>query len=165
MNYFSLSQEIKSLYEYIEKNGIEDAKDTLEGLLLELEDKVRFYFQLRQNGLDKISFYKTIVEKYNNLIEKENKNISYAEERLLDIQENFGEVDIKDEEGIVLFKVKTKLSEAVIVKDVNILDERYLRVKTLVEPDKTLIKKALKEGELTEDDNVYIEKRKNLFFK
>lgn len=165
MNYFSLKQEIKSLYEYIEENGIEGAEDTLESMLLELEDKVKFYFQLRQNGLDRISFYKSIVDKYNHLIEKEKKNISYAEERLLDIHENFGEVDIKDNEGIVLFKVKTRLSEAVVVKDIKVLDEKYLRVKTLIEPDKTLIKKALQAGELVENDNVYIEKRKNLFFK
>lgn len=165
MKYFELKQELNELYKLIEENGIEDYKDTFESLIIELEDKVRFFYQLLTNSSNKIEFYKSIVNKYSDLIAKEKKNIEFAEDRLLDVYENFGEVDIKDDEGLPLFKVKCRFSEAVVIKDISTLDEKYIRTKYSLEPDKMLIKQSIKDGTLKENDEVFIEKRKNIYIK
>lgn len=43
--------------------------------------------------------------------------------------------------------INVRKTESVNAPDVNLLDEKFIRVKTSIEPDKTAIKKALKAGE------------------
>jgi len=169
MKYIELSQQIKNFLTHIEENELDvtsaEVQDTLEGLLSELQDKVNFYFTIRQEAKDNIAFYKSIVEKYTNKIKAEQNRMNFAEERLIDICKNFGDTYVKDENGYNLFSIKTKESEAVIVNSIDKLPEKYLRIKINKEPDKVAIKEAIKKGELIENDNVFIEKRLNLLVK
>jgi hypothetical protein len=169
MKYIELSQQIKNFLTHIEENELDvtsaEVQDTLEGLLSELQDKVNFYFTIRQEAKDNIAFYKSIVEKYTNKIKAEQNRMNFAEERLIDICKNFGDTYVKDENGYNLFSIKTKESEAVIVNSIDKLPEKYLRIKINKEPDKIAIKEAIKKGELIENDNVFIEKRLNLLVK
>ena len=165
MRYFQLKQDLKDLYAFIQENGIDGCEDTLDSVLEDLQDKVKFYFEVRQSAIEKIDFYKKIIEKYTELIHKEKRSLEYAESRLLDVNETFGEIEIKDDNDYPLFTVKSRISESLVVKDISLLDEKYLRSKVIVEPDKNLIKKAIKENELQETENLYIEKKKNLYLK
>ena len=169
MKYIELSQQIKSFLAHIEENELDvtsaEVQDTLESLISELQDKVNFYFIVRQEAKDKIAFYKGIVEKYTSKIKSEQNKIDFAEERLIDICKNFGDTYVKDENGYNLFFVKTKESEAVIVNSIDTLPDKYLRIKINKEPDKIAIKEAIKKGEIVESDNVFIEKRLNLLIK
>ena len=169
MKYIELSQQIKNFLTHIEENELDitsvEVQDTLESLLSELQDKVNFYFTIRQEAKDNIAFYKSIVEKYTNKIKAEQNRMNFAEERLIDICKNFGDTYVKDENGYNLFSIKTKESEAVIVNSIDHLPDKYLRIKINKEPDKIAIKEAIKKGELIENDNVFIEKRLNLLVK
>jgi len=171
MRYFKLSETLKNFLAYVEENELDftssEVKDTLEGLLSELQDKVNFYFNIRQESKDKIAFYKGIVEKYTNKIKAEQSKIDFAEERLINICKNFGDTYVKDENGYNIFSIKIKESEAVIVNSIDKLSDKYIRINLYInrEPDKIAIKEAIKKGELVENDNVFIEKRLNLLVK
>ena len=71
------------------------------------------------------------------------------------------EFNIEKIEGKTL-TIKFRKSESIEVDDINALDEKFKRVKTIVEPDKTAIKQAIKQGEqvggarLVENKNLQI---------
>ncbi len=60
-------------------------------------------------------------------------------------------------------QVSFRRSDAVIITDQDLLDEKYIKVKTTTEPDKTLIKKDLKAGMIM--DGAHLEERQNIQIK
>lgn len=94
--------------------------------------------------------------------EEEIKKISTMEEKLKNriayYMEKYGIQKIESPEC----KITTRKSTSVVVEDVNMLPEQYVRVRETREPDKKAIKKAIEEGEtflgatLTDNINVII---------
>ena len=82
-----------------------------------------------------------------------------SEERLLDLLDFL--LDGKSLETD-LYKMAYRKSESVIVNDISSLQHDYIRVETKTSPDKAKIKKALKDGIIEANDNVYIEIKNNL---
>lgn len=61
-----------------------------------------------------------------------------------------------------LFKLSFRKSESVVIDDQTKLPEEYIKVKTTESPDKTALKKALKDGEI---EGCHIETKQNLQIK
>jgi len=74
---------------------------------------------------------------------------------------NLQQMDIKKLDT-TLFKLSFRKSESVVVDDQTQLPEEYIKVKTTESPDKTALKKALKNGEVK---GCHIETKQNLQIK
>jgi hypothetical protein len=58
--------------------------------------------------------------------------------------ELYGIVELKSP----TLKVNFRKSESVIIQDLSLIDDKFIRTKTTKEPDKTAIKQAIKDGEV-----------------
>ncbi len=164
MKYFEIRENLLELNSLIQEGSIEETAilDTLEGLQLELQERANFYAQVLTDAKKDIEFFSSIIERYKGKIERKKKLIEYMENALIEMHELFGVESITDADGVKLFQVKVRNTEAVVVNDVDSLEEQYVRVKVSKEPDKVAIKKAIKEGLLEPNDFVYITHNKHL---
>jgi len=60
------------------------------------------------------------------------------------------------------FKVTYRKSEVTFVEDVKFLPPEYIKVKTSTEPDKTKLKKDIKDGKVEANEHFYIDRKQTL---
>lgn len=149
MRLYEITQDIAELEELINneeltEDEVTEVKSMIESVLNEKAEQIAYVIKNKESDI------KAIKEEEKRLKEKR-KSVEKSAERLKSyVLENLLMLDKK--------KIKTSVgdiairrSQAVEVStDVNVLDDRFKRVKTTVEADKTALKEAIKSGEVVD---------------
>jgi len=146
--------EKKSLY------GLTSELKLIEQMLEESEDSGLFERQnelamLIQEKADSIVYYSQSQDDFIDAVDKRLKEIQELKKSVLKRQERFEQYVIGCLDTLGVEKVTCNLAtisirkprQSVEVFDENLLPGEFLRVKTVVEPDKIALKKALEEGQ------------------
>lgn len=149
MRLYEITQDIAELEELINneelsEEEITEVKSIIESVLNEKAEQIAYVIKNKESDI------KAIKEEEKRLKEKR-KSVEKSAERLKSyVLENLLMLDKK--------KIKTSVGDIAIRKsqaveintDVNVLDDRFKRVKTTVEADKTALKEAIKNGEVVD---------------
>lgn len=165
MNLYQISTEIKGIYNSLQ-NG--EGVDLETG---EINPEMMEKLQIRQQDLQsKAVDYAYVIKSFENEIElydKEIKRLTEEKKKIQNIKERIKilvsnamiEFDIGEIKGNTV-KLSFRESESVEIQDIDLLSEEYKRTKITVEPDKTAIKNAIKNGIKVEGASLI--KNKNL---
>lgn len=152
---YEITQKVKNIYEELE-NGIGIDEETGE-----IKPEIMQALQISKNELEtKAVDYCYVIKAIDDDIEcydKEIKRLTERKKQFTNIQNRLKEVvknamiefDIPEIKGKTL-KINFRKSESVEVLDLSALEERFKRTKITIEPDKTAIKEAIKNGEVVE---------------
>ena len=149
MRLYEITQDIAELEELINneeltEDEVIEVKTMIESVLNEKAEQIAYVIKNKESDI------KAIKEEEKRLKEKR-KSVEKSAERLKAyVLENLLMLDKK--------KIKTSVGDIAIRKsqavevstDVNVLDDRFKRVKTTVEADKTALKEAIKNGEVVD---------------
>ena len=149
MRLYEITQDIAELEELINneeltEDEVIEVKTMIESVLNEKAEQIAYVIKNKESDI------KAIKEEEKRLKEKR-KSVEKSAERLKSyVLENLLMLDKK--------KIKTSVGDIAIRKsqavevssDVNVLDDRFKRVKTTVEADKTALKEAIKSGEVVD---------------
>ena len=149
MRLYEITQDIAELEELINneeltEDEVIEVKTMIESVLNEKAEQIAYVIKNKESDI------KAIKEEEKRLKEKR-KSVEKSAERLKAyVLENLLMLDKK--------KIKTSVGDIAIRKsqavevstDVNVLDDRFKRVKTTVEADKTALKEAIKSGEVVD---------------
>ena len=126
---------------------IPELNEALQLTSRELQDKAVSYGYVIKHYQDQEAIIKAEIDRLKNLQAGVKKRTETVTDRIKTAMQEFG-ID-KIEGGTLTLKLSK--SKSVNVYDQDKLEERFLRTKTVVEPDKVAIKEAiLKDGELIE---------------
>ena len=162
---YEISNELREVYNKLENGeGVDLETGELSDELINALEVSQA--NLQQKGIDigyVIKSFDDEIELYDKEIKRlteRKKALQNAQDRvktsLKNAMEEFNIVEIKGQ----TLKISFRKSESVEIDNVDLLDERFKRVK--VEPDKTAIKQAIKQGEqvegarLVENNNLQI---------
>lgn len=155
---YEMTEIAKQLYNLFENEEIDEQilEDTLEGIGIEgkLEDYCKVIRQLQADAL----VYKTEKMRFAEKQSRAEKSVERMEKAILAYFEATG----RNAEKAGAFDIKLRKSESVIVDDLFKIDDAYLKYSEPT-PDKTAIKKAIKEGAVIE--GVHIEEKNNVNIK
>lgn len=149
MRLYEITQDIAELEELINneeltEDEVTEVKSMIESVLNEKAEQIAYVIKNKESDI------KAIKEEEKRLKEKR-KSVEKSAERLKSyVLENLLTLDKK--------KIKTSVGDIAIRKsqavevstDVNVLDDRFKRVKTTVEADKAALKEAIKSGEVVD---------------
>lgn len=149
MRLYEITQDIAELEELINneelsEEEITEVKSMIESVLNEKAEQIAYVIKNKESDI------KAIKEEEKRLKEKRQSVEKSAERLKVYVLENLLMLDKK--------KIKTSVGDIAIRKsqavevstDVNVLDDRFKRVKTTVEADKTALKEAIKNGEVVD---------------
>lgn len=161
MSLYSISNEMRKIYEELYNgNGFDEEtgeikEEVLNALTIkkeELELKSIDYGYVIKSFQDEIELYDKEIKRLN----ERKKQLKKLEEKMKELVKNaMIEFNILQIKGKTL-NLSIRKSEAVEIIDESLLEERF--VKTKIEPNKTAIKEALKEGEFVYGANL-VEKK------
>lgn len=141
-------------FEFDEETGEVLNNDELTELSIEFNDKVQNCIRWTMNKKAEAYAIKAEI----NRLKARQKSAEHSVERMEDYIARCLDGE-KWESADRLNKVTYRKSE-VVHADVDSLEERFVRVRTTVEPDKTAIKNAIKNGE--DVAGAYIEEKQNI---
>ena len=155
---YEMTEVSRQLIDLFENEEIDEQtlQDTLDAIGVEgkLEDYCKVIRQLEADAF----VYKTEKLRFGEKQSRAEKSV----ERMKTAIARYFEAVGKTGEKAGAFDIKIRKSEQVVVDDILKIDDSYLRYK-MPEPDKTAIKKALKEGVKLE--GVHIEEKNNINIK
>lgn len=158
MTLYEMSEAAKQLYEMLQDEEIDEdvVNDTLESM--DVGSKLENYCKLiRQFYADALALkleeakLKQKRERAENAVERLSNNIIY-----------FLQSTNHEKEKAGMFTVSVRKSEVVKISNLEQVPESYLRTKKIVEPDKIMIKNALKAGIPVAGAEIMINKKVNI---
>lgn len=164
MNLYQLHEGYLNLVEVLENAGEDDnLRELVTNSLNEVEDNIK-------DKADNVVRFIRNLESEAGAIKEEEKRLAEMRKKREKQVENlkqylFDFTKVADGQKIKgsIFTVSIKKNPAsVVVDDLEVIPEEYKRVKTIVEADKTLLKKALKDGEVA---GVHLEQKESLNIK
>lgn len=164
MNLYQLHEGYLNLVEVLENAGEDDnLRELVTNSLNEIEDSIK-------DKADNVVRFIRNLESEANAIKEEEKRLSEMRKKREKQVENlkqylFDFTKVADGQKIKgsIFTVSIKKNPAsVVVDDLEAIPEEYKRVKTVIEADKTLLKKVLKDGEVA---GVHLEQKESLNIK
>ena len=164
MNLYQLHEGYLNLVEVLENAGEDDnLRELVTNSLNEVEDNIK-------DKADNVVRFIRNLESEAGAIKEEEKRLAEMRKKREKQVENlkqylFDFTKVADGQKIKgsIFTVSIKKNPAsVVVDDLEVIPEEYKRVKTVIEADKTLLKKALKDGEVA---GVHLEQKESLNIK
>ena len=164
MNLYQLHEGYLNLVEVLENAGEDDnLRELVTNSLNEIEDSIK-------DKTDNVVRFIRNLESEANAIKEEEKRLSEMRKNREKQVENlkqylFDFAKVADGQRIKgsIFTVSIKKNPAsVVVDNLEAIPEEYKRVKTVIEADKTLLKKVLKDGEVA---GVHLEQKESLNIK
>ena len=164
MNLYQLHEGYLNLVEVLENAGEdENLRELVTNSLNEIEDNIK-------DKADNVVRFIRNLESEANAIKEEEKRLAEMRKKREKQVENlkqylFDFTKVADGQKIKgsIFTVSIKKNPAsVVVDDLEAIPEEYKRVKTVVEANKTLLKKVLKDGEVA---GVHLEQKESLNIK
>lgn len=164
MNLYQLHEGYLNLVEVLENAGEDDnLRELVANSLNEIEDNIK-------DKADNVVRFIRNLESEANAIKEEEKRLAEMRKKREKQVENlkqylFDFTKVADGQKIKgsIFTVSIKKNPAsVVVDDLEVIPEEYKRVKTVVEADKTLLKKVLKDEEIA---GVHLEQKESLNIK
>lgn len=164
MNLYQLHEGYLNLVEVLENAGEDDnLRELVNNSLNEIEDSIK-------DKADNVVRFIRNLESEANAIKEEEKRLAEMRKKREKQVENlkqylFDFTKVADGQKIKgsIFTVSIKKNPAsVVVDDLEAIPEEYKRVKTVVEADKTLLKKVLKDSEVA---GVHLEQKESLNIK
>ena len=164
MNLYQLHEGYLNLVEVLENAGEDDnLRELVTNSLNEIEDSIK-------DKADNVVRFIRNLESEANAIKEEEKRLSEMRKKREKQVENlkqylFDFTKVADGQKIKgsIFTVSIKKNPAsVVVDDLEAIPEEYKRVKTVIEANKTLLKKVLKDGEVA---GVHLEQKESLNIK
>lgn len=164
MNLYQLHEGYLNLVEVLENAGEdENLRELVTNSLNEIEDNIK-------DKADNVVRFIRNLESEANAIKEEEKRLAEMRKKREKQVENlkqylFDFTKVADGQKIKgsIFTVSIKKNPAsVVVDDLEAIPEEYKRVKTVIEADKTLLKKVLKDGEVA---GVHLEQKESLNIK
>lgn len=164
MNLYQLHEGYLNLVEVLENAGEDDnLRELVTNSLNEIEDSIK------DKADNVVRFIRNLESEVNAIKEEEKRLVEMKKKREKQVenlkQYLFDFTKVADGQKIKgsIFTVSIKKNPAsVVVDDLEVIPEEYKRVKTIVEADKTLLKKALKDGEVA---GVHLEQKESLNIK
>ena len=164
MNLYQLHEGYLNLVEVLENAGEDDnLRELVTNSLNEVEDNIK-------DKADNVVRFIRNLESEAGAIKEEEKRLAEMRKKREKQVENlkqylFDFTKVADGQKIKgsIFTVSIKKNPvSVVVDDLEVIPEEYKRVKTVIEADKTLLKKALKDGEVA---GVHLEQKESLNIK
>ena len=164
MNLYQLHEGYLNLVEVLENAGEdENLRELVTNSLNEIEDNIK-------DKADNVVRFIRNLESEANAIKEEEKRLAEMRKKREKQVENlkqylFDFTKVADGQKIKgsIFTVSIKKNPAsVVVDDLEAIPEEYKRVKTVIEADKTLLKKVLKDGKVA---GVHLEQKESLNIK
>jgi len=153
MNLYELTEAYAQLLQLdLEEQDMVTALDSIQGTVAEKAEGILMVMKTLEAEQD--AYTKEIV-RLNDLKTKSKKKVDSMKEYL---SYNLQQMDIKKLDT-ALFKLSFRKSESVVIDDQTQLPKEYIKVKTTESPDKTALKKALKDGDVK---GCHIETKQNL---
>lgn len=153
MNLYQISEEIREIKRAFENGEVVDLEtgeinpEYIKALTFskqELEAKAIDYGYVIKSFDDEIELYDKEIKRLTER-KKQLKNMQdYMKKTITDAMIEFGIVEVKGN----LLKMNFRTSQSVDVYDIDLLDDKFKRIK--IEADKTAIKDAIKNGEIVE---------------
>ena len=145
---YEMTKAFQSLHEQLNKGNIliEDAEDTIEGLGLAIVQKCENIVAFSLNVEGDINQLKVAKERIEARISSKAKLVTRLQKLLLTAMESTGTDKVETGQFLAQL-VKNPPSVQLVDNAEEILDGRFLKVKTTRTPDKKAIKAALKDGE------------------
>ena len=164
MNLYQLHEGYLNLVEVLENAGEDDnLRELVNNSLNEIEDSIK------DKADNVVRFIRNLESDVNAIKEEEKRLVEMRKKREKQVenlkQYLFDFTKVADGQKIKgsIFTVSIKKNPAsVVVDDLEAIPEEYKRVKTVIEADKTLLKKALKDGEVA---GVHLEQKESLNIK
>lgn len=142
MNLYEMTEAAKQLYDMFTAGDIpeEAVNDTLEAMGVDgkLEDYCHVIGQLNAD----MTMYKNEIERLKAKQESAQKGVDRMKAALTGYMQATG----KDKAKAGTYNLSFRKSEAVVIRDELALPVEYVKAKTTTVPDKTAIKKAIKNG-------------------
>lgn len=160
MNLYQLEESFRNLEEVLENTEDQDLKNlintSMEQLEIDVNTKIENIIKFIRNLESNLVAYDTEIKRLQAAKKTDSNKIESLKSYLLSYME------LKDLSKLTtsLFKVSTRKSESVNITDLNSIPRAYIRVKE--EVDKTLIKQALKDGEVIEGAEIIENKSINI---
>lgn len=158
MNLYQISEEIREIKQAFENGEVIDFEtgeinpEYIKALTFskqELEAKAIDYGYVIKSFDDEIELYDKEIKRLTER-KKQLKNMQdYMKKTITDAMLEFGIVEIKGK----LLKMSFRASQSVDVYDIDLLDDKFKRIK--IEADKTAIKEAIKNGEIVEGARLF----------
>lgn len=143
---FEIEQKYLDLIDSIEEAGgevSEEQEKSLEIVEAELKDKSKAYIELINSQKSYVERIEAEMKRLQTLKNRSNTLIGKLEDRLIMAVEKFG--DIKFDKEIMTVSIKE--TEIVEITNVEELEDRFVKIKTVSSPDKLKIKMAIKNNE------------------
>ena len=156
MNLYQLTETYAQLLQLdLEEQDMVTALDSIQGTVAEKAEGILMVMKTLEAEQDA---YTKEIARLNDLKTKSKKKVDSMKEYL---SYNLQQMDIKKLDT-ALFKLSFRKSESVVIDDQTQLPKEYIKVKTTESPDKTALKKALKDGDIK---GCHIETKQNLQIK
>jgi len=156
MNLYQLTETYAQLLQLdLEEQDMVTALDSIQGTVAEKAEGILMVMKTLEAEQDA---YTKEIARLNDLKTKSKKKVDSMKEYL---SYNLQQMDIKKLDT-ALFKLSFRKSESVVIDDQTQLPKEYIKVKTTESPDKTALKKALKDGDVK---GCHIETKQNLQIK
>ena len=153
MNLYELTEAYAQLLQLdLEEQDMVTALDSIQGTVAEKAEGILMVMKTLEAEQDA---YTKEIARLNDLKSKSEKKVDSMKEYL---SYNLQQMDIKKLDT-ALFKLSFRKSESVVIDDQTQLPKEYIKVKTTESPDKTALKKALKDGDVK---GCHIETKQNL---
>jgi hypothetical protein len=142
MQLYKMTSDIKKLHDMDDLDP-ETLSDTLDGMLVEFEEKGVAIMALSANWQADINAVSAEIERLTNI----KKSMSSKTDKLKDyLRFNMEESGINKISSELFTASLRKGVDVVSIVDADMLPDEYVSVKTSIQPDKAAITKALKEG-------------------
>lgn len=154
MNLYQIEQDLLELYAQIEENGGEITPEieerlniTQENFTNKLENYTRFVKVLEGD----VVLMDSEIERINKLKQTKQNLVNRLELSMLNALKLFGNKDPKKDIwrfDLITFKLSTRQSQSIEILDETVIDSKYKTIKTTESISKTLIKKAIEDGQI-----------------
>jgi len=142
MQLYKMTSDIKALHDMDDLDP-ETLADTLDGMLVEFEEKGVAIMALSANWQADIAAVSSEIERLTSI----KKSMSAKTDKLKDyLRFNMEESGINKISSELFTASLRKASDIVSIVDMDLLPDEFVSVKTSIQADKVAIKKALKEG-------------------
>lgn len=149
MRLYEITQDIAELEELINneeltEDEVAEVKIMIESVLNEKAEQIAYVIKNKESDIKAIKEEEKRLKEKRQSVEKSAERLkSYVLENLLMLDKKKIKTSVGD--------IAIRKSQAIEVSaDVNVLDDRFKRVKTTVEADKTALKEAIRSGEVVD---------------
>lgn len=154
MNLYQIEQDLLELYAQVEENGGEITPEIEERLNITQENftnKLENYTKFVKVLEGDIALMDSEIERINKLKQTKQNLVNRLELSMLNALKLFGNKDPKKDIwrfDLITFKLSTRQSQSIEILDETVIDSKYKTIKTTESISKTLIKKAIEDGQI-----------------